>query len=50
MNRRTLTSVMDIVGACLLVAFAWFVWPPAALAVGGVALLAASFAVTSGRP
>lgn len=38
-----LTTALDLLGAALLVAFAFFVWPPAALGVGGVLLLAASW-------
>jgi uncharacterized membrane protein len=38
-----LTDVLDVLGIVLLVAFAFLIWPPAALAVAGAAILAASF-------
>lgn len=38
------TTVLDLLGVVCLAVFAWFVWPPAVLAVVGVALLAVSFA------
>lgn len=37
------TDVLDVLGVLALVAFAYLIWPPAALAVAGVAFLAASF-------
>ena len=37
-----LTSLLDLAGAACLVAFAYFVWPPVALAAAGVLLLIAS--------
>jgi len=44
---RFLTTALDIIGAAALVACAFFVWPPAALAVGGLLLLAASWRLTT---
>lgn len=44
------TTILDLFGAGLLVAFAWFLWPPAALLVGGLALLIASQRLTTRRP
>lgn len=41
------TTVLDIAGVLLLVAFAAVVWWPAALAVAGVACLAASWKAAS---
>ena len=49
MNRKTLTTALDLLGVALLVAFAFFVWPPLALLVAGVGCLAASYAVVRGR-
>ena len=49
MNRRTVTTALDLLGVALLVAFAFFVWPPLALLVAGAGCLAASYAVVSGR-
>lgn len=37
-----LSIVLDLVAVACLAAFAYFAWPPAALAVVGVAALAAS--------
>lgn len=37
-----LTTVLDLVGVACLVAFAFLLFPPAALAVAGLAALAAS--------
>ncbi len=41
-----LTTVLDLLGVALLVAFAALLWWPAALAVAGVACLAASWRLT----
>lgn len=38
-----LTDVLDVLGIALLIGFAFLVWPPAALAVAGFSILAASF-------
>lgn len=38
-----LTTALDLCGALLLAAFAWFVWPPLVLLVGGVAALVISW-------
>ena len=37
-----LTTLLDLLGTLAIVAFAWFVWPPLALLVGGLAALAVS--------
>lgn len=37
------TTLLDLLGAAALGAFAWFVWPPAALLVVGAAALLASW-------
>ena len=47
MNRKTLTTSLDLLGLGLLVAFAFFVWPPLALLVAGTAALAASWRANS---
>ncbi len=44
-----LTTIMDVLAALLVVAFAFFVWPPLALLAGAVALLAASWRLSGGR-
>lgn len=49
MNRRTLTTVLDLLGLALLVACAFYVWPPAALGVAGIGVLLISYSITSGR-
>lgn len=41
-----MTTVLDLLGVALLVAFAALLWWPAALAVAGVACLAASWRLT----
>jgi hypothetical protein len=41
-----LTTVLDLLGVALLVAFAALLWWPAALAVAGVACLAVSWRLT----
>lgn len=46
MEVRVLTTVLDLLGVALLVAFAALLWWPAALAVAGVACLAASWRLT----
>jgi hypothetical protein len=38
-----LTTLLDVFGVAALAAFAFFVWPPAALLVVGAALLFASW-------
>ncbi|GAA3550751.1 hypothetical protein GCM10022419_033780 [Nonomuraea rosea] len=43
-----LDNLLEGLGFCLLIAFAWFVWPPAALLVAGVGLLVVAN-VRSGR-
>ena len=47
--RSALTTVLDLLGLALLVACAFFVWPPAALGVAGVGALLASYSIMSGR-
>lgn len=37
------TTILDVLGAALLAAFAWFVWEPAPLAVLGSAALLISW-------
>lgn len=37
------TTLLDLLGAAALGAFAWFVWPPAVLLVVGVAILVTSW-------
>ena len=44
-----LTTILDVLAALLVVAFAFCVWPPLALLAGAVALLAASWALSGGR-
>lgn len=44
-----MTTVLDILGALLLAALAFFVWPPLALGVLGVSCLVASW-VAQRRP
>lgn len=44
---RLLTTALDLIGAALLTAFAYFMYPPAALAVAGAALLLTSWRLTS---
>lgn len=41
------TNALDVAGVALLVAFAWFVWPPLPLLVAGIALLVASRRIVS---
>lgn len=38
-----LWTILEVLGVLLLALFAWFVWPPAAALVVGVALLLASW-------
>lgn len=45
MRRAALTTVLDVCGVLLLAAFAFFVWPAAALLVLGAAALAISFSI-----
>lgn len=42
------TTVLDLIGIVCLVAFAWCVWPPAALLVAGVAAVVASWVAQRG--
>lgn len=42
-----LTTTLDLLGLALLAAFAWFVWPPATLAVLGLGALVISWRLTS---
>ncbi len=44
-----LTTVLDVLAALLVVAFAFFVWAPLALLAGAVVLLAASWRLEGGR-
>lgn len=44
-----LTTVLDVLGVALLIAFAAIVWWPAALPVAGVACLAASWRLSGER-
>ncbi|MFC9085350.1 hypothetical protein [Nocardiopsis dassonvillei] len=37
-----LNNVAEIVGCLMIVCFAWFVWPPLPLLVGGVLLVVAA--------
>lgn len=52
MSPNTITTILDLVGVASLAVFAALVWrPAAALAVVGVAALAASYAATrTARP
>lgn len=44
MNRKAaITTALDMLGVALIVAFAYFVWAPLALLVGGAAALVASW-------
>lgn len=43
------TTLLDLLGVACLAAFAWFLWPPAALAVVGVLALLASRQLTTQR-
>ena len=47
MNRRTLTTALDLLGVALLVAFAFFVWPPLTFLVLGVGFLVISWRANS---
>lgn len=42
-----LTTILDLSGAALVAAFAFFVWPPLTLLVAGVVLLLASWRLSS---
>lgn len=44
-----LTTILDLLGAVLLVAFALVVWWPSALLVGAVLLLLASWRIEGGK-
>lgn len=44
-----LTTILDVLAALLVVAFAFFVWPPLALLAGAAVLLAASWALSGGK-
>lgn len=41
-----LTTLLDLLAAAALAAFAWFIWPPAVLLVLGMAALLASWRAT----
>ncbi len=41
-----LTTILEVTGAFLIVAFAFIVWPPLALLVAGALCLLASFLIT----
>lgn len=41
------TTILDLMGVLFLVAFAWFVWPPAALLVIAAAFLLSSWLLSS---
>ena len=44
MDRKTvITTALDVIGVALIVVFAYFVWAPLALLVGGAAALVASW-------
>lgn len=43
-----MTTALDLAGIALLAAFAWFVWPPAALMVVGAACLVISWRASGG--
>lgn len=45
-----LTTALDLLGTALLAACAFFVWPPAALGVLGVAALVISWQLSGGEP
>lgn len=40
-----MTTVLDLLGVACLALLAFFIWPPAALGVVGVAALASSYAI-----
>lgn len=44
-----LTTLLDLLGAALIVAFAVILWPPLGLAVAGVFCLTASWVATRTR-
>ena len=44
-----MTTILDLLGALLMVAFAFIVWPPLALLIGGAVLLLASWRIEGGR-
>ena len=46
MNRKTITTALDLLGVILLVAFAFLVWAPLALLAAGIAALIASWQAT----
>lgn len=49
--RGILTTVLEVASLLALVAFAWLVWPPAALGVAGAAGVLVSWRVSGGsRP
>jgi hypothetical protein len=45
-----LTTILDIAGALLLIAFAFIIWWPLALAAAGILCLLASFLLTRRAP
>ena len=46
MSKQTRTTLLELVGVLLIVAFAAVVWWPSALLVAGLACLAASWSLT----
>ena len=44
-----MTTTLDVLGALCVAAFAWFVWPPAALLVAGTAFLLVSWRKSGGN-
>lgn len=45
--RDLITTVLELAGIGLLVAFAWFCWPPAALAAAGGGCLVLSWRIST---
>lgn len=45
-----MTTTLEVLGVLCVAAFAWFVWPPAALLVLGVALLLISWVRSGVKP
>lgn len=45
-----LSTTLDLLGVCLIGAFAWFVWEPLPLAVAGAAVLLASWRRSQSPP
>lgn len=46
--RGIATTLLELAGIGLLVGFAWFVWPPAALGVAGGSALTVSWRLSGG--